>query len=52
MLGAAKTFVQMARTALGGAKGGTTASRAQAPAHNDADEAMEDVRAGILPENA
>ena len=40
-----KTFVRMARTAT--AKRGTTAGRAQAPAHNDADEAMEDARAEI-----
>ena len=37
----------MARTARGGAKRGATAGRAQAPAHNDADEAMEDARAEI-----
>ena len=37
----------MARTGRGGAKRGATAGRAQAPAHNDADEAMEDARAEI-----
>ena len=42
-----KTFVRMAKTTRGGAKRGATAGRAQAPAHNDADEAMEDARAEI-----
>jgi chromosome segregation ATPase len=42
----------MVKGGKGGAKRGAPASRAPAPAHNDADETMEDARAEIADTNA